>query len=912
MTYTTLAFVQTAANFARNATEEYSLGGGYPVTRYNKLTYGIVDNAGNATTATVNNFSSPSSVAGPDLISGRVAITGSTKLVRVDLPYGPGRYRIKAGLRTTSAVNNGIKISQSNGGATIFEYSTSSAPTSSQVLGIDGTVYADATAWWAAGGGNYIEFTALNSSIYIAKSSAANLSLSAILLEYQPDPLNPLGVVQPEEFGASAGSRAIDTVFAKQPAGEPFARILVTNGVPNVTIEAGGLMPYLALGNIEINGQNYLGLYHTATPIPDGFANRTLTLRQTTTFETKDTVLNFPNMVDAPGKPTTGDLALMPTQMWLVREKVRTTVFNNAWRGYQGQTIVQTQQITSTADFISKWAALNPNGTSWYAFEFQPGVTYTGNVGDLAVKNFGTGGILFTRAAGSDPEIRFYGRFLGARVDFGDLRYPQYGTGSGNASLHQFTFADPAVTGTTIYNHICIDRARIGWMFSDLAQGSASAVAQQQVVDDWAAGKFFSGFMLIYHAESYCADGTWFSGNQNHVKMYSIRYALNRPLVEYPNSDIGALAQIYDQSTTKGVFADDDCFMWYEPTLHNNLDYVGLNSAAHSDLGQVRTWAQGTEPPRYPSNGASNNTASSFAKWRDPANWYSMCTSPKNGTRWLCSVATGTQFTGPGTPPEFSADPSTLVVDTTTVVDGDVTWVYKGTMKAWGCKQYVWIVNAALHCGSIISGSAPASIQSFINSNAGYGYPCIVGMENSIFATANSRGIDNVGFRVGSGDTNLPYNEVYGWRTTFYCPADSNEQVGAGRYYCSAGTNSMTRRCIFGIRDSIPNWGRMGSHDDAVVDYLNGAVNPGANFRMGAAACEWVSRTDSTKGPFSFWRYLLGFQDVGYDRDGFRGALSKALHYVNGSKGARLKETHTVTVTDSLGKTAQFTLETFP
>ena len=81
MTYTTLAFVQTAANFARNATEEYSLGGGYPVTRYNKLTYGIVDNAGNATTATVNNFSSPSSVAGPDLISGRVAITGSTKLV---------------------------------------------------------------------------------------------------------------------------------------------------------------------------------------------------------------------------------------------------------------------------------------------------------------------------------------------------------------------------------------------------------------------------------------------------------------------------------------------------------------------------------------------------------------------------------------------------------------------------------------------------------------------------------------------------------------------------------------------------------------------------------------------------------------------------------------------------------------
>lgn len=519
---------------------------------------------------------------------------------------------------------------------------------------------------------------------------------------------------------------------------------------------------------------------------------------------------------------------------------------------------------------------------------------------------------MFTRAPGADPEINFYGTFKGAGgVDFGFLRYPGCPTVTPDntaSSKAQFTFPDPSSSSTTIYNRIATSNVRVGYLHSDIAQADMLA-GEQFLVNS--VNRCFRDFMLVYHAESYWEDGADFRGAQNHVKLYSTRYALRRPQVTKPNQDVGVFTQVYGPATTKGVFADDHCYAWYEPVVHNVLDYDGLNSKAHSDINQFRTFNSGFSPPRYAGKGFASNAGKT-----SPFNTstQSKMLSQYNGSMWqVVSVGAtgivGGDQNGLAVPPEMTADPATLTIGQQ-VQDGNVLFKYIGRAPAWGCRQYLVYsggggkggAGGVLHAASYSASGLPASPQLCINSNAGYGYPTTVLVENFLCLTPNGRGIENGNFRAASIgtlsyqiDASFPRNKVYAWRAGFFGPANSNRRIDASKIWAAApnGVDVFFRKCIVNKIDGVANYTTQNQYDNEVLNY--NTVNPGTIVRGGSGSFQFINKSGAfTTSYFGFPSYV----DNRFDRNTIVSDLSKLFHYHDGSRGPRLREEYVVTVGD--------------
>ena len=1029
MSYSWLAFVATAGNFARNASLPYSLGEAYPVSR-NGMTFGFVTGADVPTTCTMANFTGtgyPKTAPGPDLYSGRASISTAGKVFRLDLPDGPGTYRAKVSVGnklSSLAVSIGCYEDAARA-SELFHAIGASNPPAGGSIDAAGNIHATPDAWWAAidqddvaGGGQYVEFTTDNDHVYFTLYSGYGY-INAIGLEFQaggPSPIvtlsdlslstgsfditgaqpgDPIAAIQglspgsaialddtqggqididpingiilvgaaaltagsktvaltetltgatntphsssasiqfvagggggggspgadviPVDFatrGAQMGNPPIDTVYAGQPEFEPFCKLLLPSGTTfaNLSITGGGLSSYLRLKNW---GGGVVGLEHTGVRIPDNIATRTLNILDSSSSHT--TNLSFANVVTSPGRPTTGDHGDMPTQIWNERKKIHDMVFNNAWRGYAGEAVAQTVQVNSTSSFAQAWNNLTPNGTGWYVIEFAAG-TYEGNFGSLSAKNFGAGGVLFTRASGADPEINFYGSFKGARnIDFGDLRYPGRPTVTPDPKAlnkTQFLFLDPNASSTTVYHRICTSDVRAGYLHSDAAIADM-ATGEQNVVNQTI--NCYNDFILIQNAESYWEDGADFRGGQNLVKCFSTRYAMRRPRITKPNQDIGVFTQVYGMATKKGIYADDDCYAWYEPLLHNVLDYDGLNSSRHSDVNQFRTFNSGKSPLRRAGAGWGANSGAT-----SPFNTsnHSKMISPINGTVWqVVSVGTTGLVAGDAVdqmvPPEMTADPATLTIGQQ-VQDGDVLFKYIGQAPAWGCRQYLAFCNAGLHGGNYSATGLPASFQLCINSNAGYGYPSTVYIENTAEASPNARGIENGNFvfaNIGGQsyclNPNLPRNEVWGWRAGFLPPANSNKRIDPGKFWATVqGTDLFYRKCIVAKVDVPSAYTTQNEFDNLVIPY--GAVSPGSHLR-GGAAFQHISK--SVGGFVTNYYGFPGFVDNGYDHDAFEKAFSSYLHHNTGDYGPRLREEYTVVLQDNLGNQITKTLSFAP
>lgn len=182
MTNYTLAFVNTATNYADYGTAPYSLGEGYPTTR-SSLTFGVVDSNGNASTLNTADFSSPTT----PLLSGRIASTSNAKVIRVDLPSGAGTYRVRCALGTrTSATTCGMRLYDAADGAHYSHTPLLTVPDTSgaanNFIDIKGNLHTEAT--WSANQG-YEELT-LPATVYIAKGTSAALHLANIQFEYAP------------------------------------------------------------------------------------------------------------------------------------------------------------------------------------------------------------------------------------------------------------------------------------------------------------------------------------------------------------------------------------------------------------------------------------------------------------------------------------------------------------------------------------------------------------------------------------------------------------------------------------------------------------------------------------------------------------------------------------------------------
>ena len=191
------------------------------------------------------------------------------------------------------------------------------------------------------------------------------------------------------------------------------------------------------------------------------------------------------------------------------------------------------------------------------------------------------------------------------------------------------------------------------------------------------------------------------------------------------------------------------------------------------------------------------------------------------------------------------------------------------------------------------AGTATPNNQFVINSNSGWNNILEVVAIDNIAASIGTRGI-------GAGDTDgdvwAEYNSFVSGATK---PLDNDQASIAGR-------NLRMRGNILGVVGGVPYSTASGSKMEELanpVNWQNSAVTP-------------FLPAEHLKGPFTKytstgWGYPIN-DDGTQTAAQMRSALSKTLHHLTGAAGARLKETHTITVTDSLGASVTLTLDVAP
>lgn len=880
MPYDSIVFVANAGGYPDSATKAFSTGELYPTTRFG-LTFGNI-----SSTATCTNVSG----TGQPLLSGRMATNTAARRFRVDLPGGPGTYRLRMALGTLNTnVTVGALIYDAATGGNLLHTVPDRAVNSGQVLDINGTVHTS-YANWAANRG-YVELT-LPGSIFIAKSAATQLQIVNVEFEQQSTPLDPLQVKEFQERGSLAGAIPdLATIYAGQPSGEPFGRIVVPTGLDNdLSIVGGGLQSYLSIQTI--NSQRVL--VHNGTRIPDS-ATPTLTLRQVTPGETKDTAFSF-TLVPAGARPTTGILGRITTQTWLNRKTVKDQT-DQCWPGYTGQAFVSDVSVNSAATFATAYNAITPNGTGWYRIRLQNG-TYASAV-ILNNKDFGTGGILIEPEAGNDPDFSVTWSTVVRGLHMRNVRSSL----NGGATI-AFRFNDPG-SGSSYFNNVVIENCQIGRLYR------AGAVDS-----DVLTTSSYSGTAIYFaHGESLILRNNDFLGCAVGASINGVRRFLDQN--NRARKGIGdkvKCAQAITYTSTFGVFADNHCY-WYREgdTTHQQLDYDGFSSEAHQDNAQISTFGQNMSN-WYKQTGTDGRQGISGAGIQK--NWQvgDLCYNQGNNRIYRVKTAPTTSanghpggITGPTMPTAFSTPGDTSA----NVPDGELVWEFVAANPFTASTLYIHWEGCVVHSAAYSATGNPASTQFFINSNGGFDMPVHASFVNCLGATPNPRGIDNYGIKVDIPSRDASQNIIPGVTTTVgtvrnktfaeFCSwvnsarVPAARQVNLGANFAVSGVELHARNNIVGQVQTPTDYSIASQYGDLVVVWNSSASGgniPSANLRGGAGITTYG---DGRYG------YAALLDDRGLSVDELRSTLSKVVHSNSGAAGAKLREVHTVTLSGTGG-----------
>lgn len=212
MTYKWLNFRDTVGYVTDGADQSFSARLNYPQTA-GPFTYGW-------STASSASSGDRASTNDPRLAGNHS--TTSNIGYRIDLPNGPGVYRMKLALGRVNAnatyaaeiMDGGATYSSGASLFTVGGPSGTSVP-SGQFMAADGTVYTSAANWVAASGGAAVQFTATAGHIWIKRVGSVAMSLNAVGLEHVPtltDITSPgartgSGAATGEKVGALSGSQ---------------------------------------------------------------------------------------------------------------------------------------------------------------------------------------------------------------------------------------------------------------------------------------------------------------------------------------------------------------------------------------------------------------------------------------------------------------------------------------------------------------------------------------------------------------------------------------------------------------------------------------------------------------------------------------------------------------------------------
>lgn len=824
----------------------YSLGEAYPFTR-NGITFGH-----DGTAPTRNDRTATDQRLGGYHVAGSAAVRE-----RIDLPDGPGTYKVWLALGDNNLANGApVIIADGNGtngaaGTQLFDVKSvangGTAPTAGSVLDAAGQLRTKA-AWLSLDGGTPRDVTFTADHFWVIRSDF-NYYVLCVEWQKQAEPLQDAYLSSEDQSGAAT------SIWSKEPAGKKIGRVSSPVGAQTFSV-VGGAAPYYTVQMID--GVQWL--VTTATRIPDAF-NGSITIRQTdgdgTTKDTAKTLtvnLAPANRVVAPSLavPKSSYLALISSETYFERERVRAVTRGEQWAGYTGQTIAGARDVAIAGDaaFKAAYDALTPDGTSWYRFRLQPG-SWTNNYLSLnvAAKNFGSGGLLIEPDAGADPQIS---------TQFVNLN------GDGVHVRNLLLVPPPGNTGYSFYCSINCTSSRL--RLESLRVGLMHVAGETKA--NWQAWGSLFNIEFCKSVQMLSCD---FNGVRN-VCIWSGGRSFLSALNRYRNvtHDFHGVTPAYRRETPKGSTLG-------QPDDHSYVEICDNHAYANPDIyeGLVLTavphgdWLQGRRLENFYAYGASgrpDNRTSSDTVWtvgRYTANL------TENRLYTVSAVTTGVA-TG-AAPPSGTG---------TGMVDSGVTWDYAGPYNARR-NLYALMENNTIHengqSKNVDGGSTSPNVQYLIASFTNQGFDINFTLINERCGTSSSRGVD-----AGDGKVNVEY-------CSFMAPNSVTTSLDTPGILAVDGGKVRARRCFLGYSAS----GYLGKNIQAPSIYDDGCV-----------AIDWKTQTgtrrpqDLLRGSFTYanggWGYTLN-DAASVDRLTFESDFSKQLHAQSGAVGARGREQHTVT-----------------
>lgn len=654
---------------------------------------------------------------------------------------------------------------------------------------MDATGAIHTNANWAANNAESAQVAITQGFITITRGQTANISLRHFAYSAQSTPLTD--ALLKDVYGVATTA---PTLFAAQPEGFPLLELSFTSGataVENITL-GGALAAYVTLATL--NGKQYI--VANGTRIPDALAGtRTLTITQTdgsSTISGSPYVSTFDcTIVTSGGRDTSNSLlGRISTGAYLLRQSIL-AAHAGKWQGYTGQSFASDQVCNSAADFLSKWNAITPDGSSWYRLQLSSG-TYEANITPNN-KNFGSGGILIEPAAGHDPEINFTtNNFVVRGLHVRGLKQPITPPGG---SFYAWRFG--ATTGG-VSLRARFTNNRFGAMFkAGMTEENLYAVANTTSTP----------FFTVQGEQLDIIDNI-FDGCAQCIGITGVRLAEVRGnTCLRGGDDFLAYALQGDATAPIGVFADDNMYLLLDNNCdHREIDYAGFTTTAHRDTigGQVR--------PNLDSPYAAQRINA-----KNPVNW-AVGNRCYRGDAWYTVAAITTGVAGE-VPPTGTANGQ---------IDGGVTWNYGG------------VFNSARKLNVLIQSSTGNSIRSitsdiadgqfFIDSSNDYG---------ATTAELNVVCIDNI----AAGASAFGFNS----RTLGTCYVEFNTFSGpntiqAGNVFIGKFINAAGAAKLLAYRNVV------GQVPSGVVGLFGGYYNTIASFFASAPIGQRPG--DVLNGPF--------------------------------------------------------------
>ncbi len=307
------------------------------------------------------------------------------------------------------------------------------------------------------------------------------------------------------------------------------------------------------------------------------------------------TTLNC-TFVSSQGKPTDKAaeplLARISAQAWLIRKGVKDKHLSAAayngqpflWKGKTNpfQMFAQTFNVSGRADWAAQFAGFVPDGVSWYRVNLGAGdYAGTGDFTSLSNKNFGTGGLFVTRAAGADPFVNLQFKGVISGVHFDDVTFPC-------TIRNAYTFST-SLGANGVYTRYRVTNSRIGGFFDGHPLDSLAATdnnSPTNVIGNFAAGS----------GQSVEVQDCYING----ISYFMLMAGMYCMSVHY-NRKQNVLNDFYRFGLHGGVYEMTDVFgepRQYIDSHHNvadrEVDFPGFPQGPHADHFQMLGYYAGS------------------------------------------------------------------------------------------------------------------------------------------------------------------------------------------------------------------------------------------------------------------------------------------------------------------------------